>query len=85
MNGHLLKLRFNNNVFEVLELYNSDKLIPSFSDLSSVATTGSYNDLSDKPTIVDNLNSTSSTSVLSAKQGKVLNDMIGDAISYINQ
>lgn len=35
--------------------------------------------------VVDNLNSTSSTSVLSAKQGKVLADLIGDAISYINQ
>lgn len=41
--------------------------------------------LNDMPTIVDNLDSTSSTSVLSAKQGKVLNDMIGDAIEYINQ
>ena len=36
-------------------------------------------------TIVDNLNSTSSTSVLSARQGKVLKDLIGDAIDYINQ
>ena len=36
-------------------------------------------------TIVDNLTSTSSTSALSAKQGKVLNDLIGDAITYINQ
>ena len=35
--------------------------------------------------VVDNLNSTSSTSVLSAKQGKVLADLIGDAITYINQ
>lgn len=33
--------------------------------------------------IVDNLTSTSSTKPLSAKQGKVLNDMIGDAILYI--
>lgn len=37
------------------------------------------------PTIVDNLTTNDATKVLSAKQGKVLNDMIGDAISYINQ
>lgn len=49
VNGHLLKLRYNNGVFELLEIY--DKLIPLFSDLSTVATTGSYNDLSNKPTI----------------------------------
>ena len=36
-------------------------------------------------TIIDNLTSDSSTSALSAKQGKVLKDLIGDAISYINQ
>lgn len=36
------------------------------------------------PTIVDNLTTDDNTKVLSAKQGKVLNDMIGDAISYIN-
>ena len=34
--------------------------------------------------IVDNLTSTSSTSVLSARQGKVLADLIGDAILFIN-
>lgn len=51
VNGHLLKLRFNDGIFEVLELYDFDKLIPSFSDLSSVATTGSYNDLNNKPNI----------------------------------
>ena len=51
VNGHLLKLRYNSGVFELLEIYDNDKLIPSFSDLSTVATSGSYNDLSDKPTI----------------------------------
>lgn len=35
--------------------------------------------------VVDNLTSTSSTKPLSAKQGKVLNDMIGNAIEYINR
>lgn len=37
------------------------------------------------PTIIDNLTTNDATKVLSAKQGKVLNDMIGDAIEYINQ
>lgn len=35
--------------------------------------------------VVDNLTSTSATAPLSAKQGKVLNDLIGQAIAYINQ
>ena len=34
--------------------------------------------------IVDNLTTNDATKVLSAKQGKVLNDMIGTAITYIN-
>lgn len=37
------------------------------------------------PDIVDNLTTNDATKVLSAKQGKVLNDLIGDAITYINQ
>ena len=36
------------------------------------------------PTIADNLTTNDATQVLSAKQGKVLNDKIGDAIAYIN-
>ena len=35
--------------------------------------------------IVDNLTTNDATKVLSAKQGKALKDLIGDAISYINQ
>lgn len=35
--------------------------------------------------IADNLTTDNSTKVLSAKQGKALNDLIGQAISYINQ
>jgi hypothetical protein len=35
------------------------------------------------PTIADNLTTDDATKVLSAKQGKVLNDMIGSAITYI--
>lgn len=37
------------------------------------------------PTIADNLTTNDATQVLSAKQGKILNDLIGDAITYINQ
>lgn len=37
------------------------------------------------PTIADNLTTNDSSQVLSAKQGKVLNDLIGQAITYINQ
>ena len=35
--------------------------------------------------IADNLTTNDSTKVLSARQGKALNDLIGSAISYINQ
>ena len=38
-----------------------------------------------KANIVDNLTTNDATKMLSAKQGKVLNDLIGDAITYINQ
>lgn len=37
------------------------------------------------PTIADNLTTNDSTQVLSAKQGKILKDQIGEAITYINQ
>lgn len=37
------------------------------------------------PTIADNLTTNDSSQVLSAKQGKILNDLIGQAITYINQ
>ena len=35
--------------------------------------------------VVDNLSSTSTTKALSAKQGKELNERIGEAIEYINR
>lgn len=44
--------------------------------LHKIAKTGKYNDLSDKPEIVDNLNSESSTSILSARQGNELKKLI---------
>jgi len=34
--------------------------------------------------VVDNLTTNNATKALSAKQGKVLKDLIGDAIDYIN-
>lgn len=48
-------------------------------DLATVATSWSYNDLSNKPTIpsvIDNLTSTDTNNALSAAQGKELNDKI---------
>ena len=71
----LLKLNSSNNGFDIVGVFSPNS-------------TGSYTDLTDKPTIpsiVDNLTTNDATKVLSAKQGKVLNDMIGDAIEYINQ
>ena len=38
-----------------------------------------------KTDIVDNLTTNDATKVLSAKQGKALADLIGNAIAYINQ
>ena len=51
VNGCLLKLRYDSSIFELLEIYDNGKLIPLFSDLSTVATTGKYDDLKNKPTI----------------------------------
>ena len=127
----------NNSIVQLrCVFYDSVGIDELFSNLSSVALSGSYNDLSDKPTIpsassttpsadtttgsvgtgttwarsnhthpksslyaeashthsqyvnptiVDNLTTNDATKVLSAKQGKVLNDLIGDAITYINE
>lgn len=55
---------------------------PSIPSSSSDLSDGS--DLVKKSDVVDNLTSTSATAPLSAKQGKVLSDLIGEAISYIN-
>lgn len=58
----------------------------SIGKLSKVATSGSYTDLSNKPTIpsvVNNLTSTSTTSALSANQGKTLQTRIdGIRLTY---
>lgn len=98
--------------------------ITDFPSLSTVATTGDYDDLLDKPSIpssssdlsdgsdiikksntgglikndgtidtvtkltasdiVNDLTTGGTTKALSAEQGKALNDLIGDAITYIN-
>ena len=55
--------------------------------LATVATSGSYNDLSNKPTIpwvINNLTSTSTTDALSAAQGKALKDAL-DNISWLGK
>ena len=58
------------------------KLAKWYADLNTVAFSGSYNDLTNKPSIpssvniVNNLTSTDTNSALSAAQGKVLNDNI---------
>lgn len=75
--------------WEQLEQHNvaaeaHPNITEKFDSLSEVAFSGSYNDLTNKPTIpakttvVNNLTSTSTTSALSAYQGKVLKDIIDD-------
>ena len=60
------------------------KIKKFFTDLKTVAFTGSYSDLTDQPTIptvpdiVDNLTTDDATKTLSAKQGKILNDNVTD-------
>ena len=44
--------------------------------LHKISKTGSYADLLNKPNVIDNLDSTSSTDVLSANQGSVLKSMV---------
>lgn len=44
-----------------------------------------YGLVTDNLIVADNLTTNSSTQVLSAKQGKILNEKIGEAINYINQ
>lgn len=50
------------------------KIKKFFSDLKPVAFSGSYSDLSGRPSIVNNITTTTTGSVLDASQGKVLND-----------
>lgn len=54
-------------------------------DTNSYLTSSAIANMLTTSDVVDNLTSTSATAPLSARQGKVLNDLIGDAIAYINQ
>ena len=54
----------------------------SISDITTLQT--NLNNKVNTSDIVDNLTTNDATKVLSAKQGKVLNDLIGAAITYIN-
>lgn len=55
---------------------DSDELTSEQITLHRVAKTGSWSDLVGKPNVVDNLNSTSSTDILSAKQGNELKKLV---------
>lgn len=54
-------------------------------DTTSYVTTSAISGMLTNSDIVDNLTTSDSTKVLSAKQGKELKDLIGNAINYINQ
>ena len=54
-------------------------------DTTSYATSSQISSMLTDSDIVDNLTTNDATKVLSAKQGKELKDLIGSAISYINQ
>ena len=54
-------------------------------DTNSYLTISAITGMLTSSDIADNLTTDSSTKVLSARQGKALNDLIGQAISYINQ
>jgi len=54
-------------------------------DTSSYITSSAISGMLTSSDIVDNLTTNDSTKVLSAKQGKALKDLIGAAITYINQ
>ena len=71
---------------KVTDLSDGGDYVKSAS-LATVATSGSYNDLSNKPTIpwvINNLTSTSTTDALSAAQGKALKDAL-DNISWLGK
>lgn len=54
-------------------------------DTSSYITSSAITGMLTSSDIVDNLTTDNASKVLSAKQGKALKDLIGNAISYINQ
>jgi hypothetical protein len=78
------------DLYDAITLLN-DKLI-YFDDTGIVSYTNSDGDMEElanlhniQDNIVDNLTTNDATKSLSAKQGKKLNDLIGNAITYINQ
>lgn len=62
-------------------LVKNDGTIDTTAYLTSAAISGMLT----SSDIADNLTTDNASKVLSAKQGKVLKDLIGNAISYINQ
>ena len=54
-------------------------------DTNTYLTSSAISGMLTSSDIADNLTTNDSTKVLSAKQGKALNDLIGQAITYINQ
>ena len=62
--------------FSSQEQYINDSNFTQDIVLHNIAKTGRYSDLIDAPEIIDNLDSTSSTDVLSAKQGNELKKLI---------
>ena len=55
---------------------SSDTLTNNLITLHRIAKTGSWSDLLDKPNIINNLDSTSATDILSAKQGNELKKLV---------
>lgn len=64
---------------------NDSRLSDARTPTTHTHTKSQITDFPTMPTIADNLTTNDSSQVLSAKQGKVLNDLIGSAITYINQ
>nr|DAO90728.1 MAG TPA: collagen alpha 1(VIII) chain protein [Caudoviricetes sp.] len=60
------------------------KIKKFFTDLKTVAFTGSYTDLSNKPEIVNNLAATSAGKVLDARQGKALDEAKLNKVDVVN-
>lgn len=80
-NAGIQSFKVGNKAIEVFVDNKSDIGHTHSQYLTSSAITGMLT----SSDIIDNLTTDSSTKVLSAKQGKALNDLIGQAISYINQ
>ena len=68
-------------------MVNSSKITALVTALTSkfALSTHTHTGMLTSSDIVDNLTTDNASKVLSAKQGKALNDKIGAAIEYINQ